>query len=1027
MSGMTNVRRARLARFRRNASKIIFEMLERRTLYAVQVDAFADLLGPEPELPEYYTSPRQVDAEDGLTGSAYRVIADHRENTGEIVLASFTDVSAGAIGDYSATIEFGDSTTAAGTIVDRGNGRFDVLGSHSYLFGRYNINVSVTDLRDSSRGTEQQSYAQIIAPAVAGVGKSITASTGEVFQGVVATFTGVDETLLNEYSANISWGDGYERGTLRSLGGGVVEVIGTHTFAKPGKFDMTITLNAHGPSAQRPMSWRDGAVLYERVSSLGWYSDRRRSAGSQDVRGRADVGIGSLVGEFIYPKIVTGIRSTERVAAFDINNPSLSLNSLEAVVNEYRQTTDSSGRVVDVAHELGSQLRIVGDRVLVELDQIFVAEKYNKFEVLVFDRSRPEGLQQVAAVTGYVMPNSHLSATSERLGTLPVAESFTRKLGTFSAKGSADWNSEFSVQIQWGDGEQSAGWLVPTGEGAWDVMGTHTYTPTGYYRDVYIGYTVTETRTPKSASQPIPPAKYAVGTSSLSTILPPGPIDGFTLHRYGEYPHTTHFREELRHEFQFGVVTVPDAFDGLTGTVQWSNGTASEATFETFAADRAFAATNHRFNTPGNYTGVMTVTRNGVEHQISLAITIYEKHQGDDAPAPQPVAPIASISTRHVVATKGVEWTGLVATMSPADANAAPEDFRARIYFGDGTSDIGQIKVGDDGIWRIFATHLFTEERKAQRDGYDPSYSVNVSKGEKTTSEEGSFEVNIDRTRIDLTGKHAGQIRQLEPFTATLLEIASPDPRADASAFSATIDWGDGTITAGEVVHKYRSTFELVGSHRYESDGMHDVLVTVTGPGGTVQTRLSLWAAFHPVEVSETPVAPQGFTVSGAVAQFVDFQGENYDHDQKVIDHATLIDWGDGTVSAGEIVANAAGGWDVIGTHTYAAAGDYTVSVLVRRNEHWLWVPSWWDYGVDTEVIGSLSSDFRMTQSNGRNDDFSLVRTITITGEESEAPNRVLSAPIATSRFSSTPLSRDAFDLVASESEVLETPSALIS
>lgn len=41
------------------------------------------------------------------------------------------------------------------------------------------------------------------------------------------------------------------------------------------------------------------------------------------------------------------------------------------------------------------------------------------------------------------------------------------------------------------------------------------------------------------------------------------------------------------------------------------------------------------------------------------------------------------------------------------------------------------------------------------------------------------------------------------------------------------------------------------------------------------------------------------------------------------------VDWGDGTSSAGTVAARAAGGFEVRGTHTYAAPGDYTIRTTV--------------------------------------------------------------------------------------------------
>lgn len=63
-------------------------------------------------------------------------------------------------------------------------------------------------------------------------------------------------------------------------------------------------------------------------------------------------------------------------------------------------------------------------------------------------------------------------------------------------------------------------------------------------------------------------------------------------------------------------------------------------------------------------------------------------------------------------------------------------------------------------------------------------------------------------------------------------------PGADPSEFEATIEWGDGTPSQGEVVgeppaHRVvNSVFEVEGSHTYDSRGRFSGNVTVTGPHG---------------------------------------------------------------------------------------------------------------------------------------------------------------------------------------------------
>jgi cyclophilin family peptidyl-prolyl cis-trans isomerase len=48
-------------------------------------------------------------------------------------------------------------------------------------------------------------------------------------------------------------------------------------------------------------------------------------------------------------------------------------------------------------------------------------------------------------------------------------------------------------------------------------------------------------------------------------------------------------------------------------------------------------------------------------------------------------------------------------------------------------------------------------------------------------------------------------------------------------------------------------------------------------------------------------------------------------------DYGATISWGDGTSSAGTVVANAGGGYRVLGSHTYGAGGSFTVGVRIHE------------------------------------------------------------------------------------------------
>src|SRR5882672_10371212 len=58
-----------------------------------------------------------------------------------------------------------------------------------------------------------------------------------------------------------------------------------------------------------------------------------------------------------------------------------------------------------------------------------------------------------------------------------------------------------------------------------------------------------------------------------------------------------------------------------------------------------------------------------------------------------------------------------------------------------------------------------------------------------------------------------------------------------ASAFTATIDWGDGTTTTGTVVGS-NGSFSVTGGHTYADEGFPDATVTITRTADNTQIAL---------------------------------------------------------------------------------------------------------------------------------------------------------------------------------------------
>jgi hypothetical protein len=118
------------------------------------------------------------------------ITATEGSTTGTIPIATFTDANPNATAsDFTATIDWGDGSTTAGTIVAQSGGGFAVDGEHTYADeGKYAVGVSIKDVDGSSAsatGTATVADAPLTATGVS-ISGTEGSSTGTI---PVATFT----------------------------------------------------------------------------------------------------------------------------------------------------------------------------------------------------------------------------------------------------------------------------------------------------------------------------------------------------------------------------------------------------------------------------------------------------------------------------------------------------------------------------------------------------------------------------------------------------------------------------------------------------------------------------------------------------------------------------------------------------------------------------------------------------------------------------------------------------------------------
>ena len=180
-----------------------------------------------------------------------------------------------------------------------------------------------------------------------------------------------------------------------------------------------------------------------------------------------------------------------------------------------------------------------------------------------------------------------------------------------------------------------------------------------------------------------------------------------------------------------------------------------------------------------------------------------------------------------------------------------------------------------------------------------------------------------------------------EPYTGSVATFTDDAPDPNLSDYSATIDWGDGTSTAGAIALSNQAGQGFIvtdaGGHVYTAatTGQTPYVVTVT------ITKNALNALNQPCSESGVAignVAVSNPTLHATLSSFAGFVGVPYTGvvatftddapDPNVGDYSATINWGDGTSTIGVITATNSAGQSFAVTdggvngvlHTYASA-----------------------------------------------------------------------------------------------------------
>src|SRR6202035_91938 len=251
--------------------------------------------------------------------------------------------------------------------------------------------------------------------------------------------------------------------------------------------------------------------------------------------------------------------------------------------------------------------------------------------------------------------------------------------------------------------------------------------------------------------------------------------------------------------------------DDYSATVNWGDGSGSDANTTIVNNNNGTWSVYGTHSYAGD-----TLADSGNESEGSTAISVTISH---DATTPQTVSDTLNVSDPNVAATGGLTFNQtegsatlsnvLLATFSDP-GNPSPgstedaSDYSATVNWGDGSGSDANTTIvnNNDATWSVYGSHSYSGDNLAgsanQSEG-STAISVTISH-DATTPQTVSDTLNVSDSNVAATGglsfnRTEGSATLSNVLLATFSDPGNPSPGAaeDASDYSATVNWGDGS------------------------------------------------------------------------------------------------------------------------------------------------------------------------------------------------------------------------------------------
>jgi hypothetical protein len=175
---------------------------------------------------------------------------------------------------------------------------------------------------------------------------------------------------------------------------------------------------------------------------------------------------------------------------------------------------------------------------------------------------------------------------------------------------------------------------------------------------------------------------------------------------------------------------------------------------------------------------------------------------------------------------EGQSFSGTVATFTDADTAATASEYAATINWGDGSPVATGVVGGGGGSFMVSGSHTYAEEGSN-------TVTVTVTDVDNSSNTATSTATSTISDAA-LTATCAAPATSGQAFTgqtATFTDAASPS--GTLSDFSATINWGDSSSSAGTVSGPNGGPYAISGTHTYATTGTFTITTSVADVGGS--------------------------------------------------------------------------------------------------------------------------------------------------------------------------------------------------